>query len=421
LGETTPSFAVESAWPGVHAAGGFDLVVGNPPWVRAERLAPDDRESLRGRYRWWQPSGKGWRHLPDLSVAFVERGMELLRVGGTLGLLLPNKLATVGYATTMRNALTATATLRCVADVTADPRAGFQATTYPMVLVAGKRAAAADHLVRLRLGADTGTVPQSTWRQAGSWSLGGAAAIEVAQRLATTFPPLGTTLRPGLGLKTGANHLFIDPPAALEPWCRPALRGRDISRFRACPSADLLWPADARGRPMAALPDGLMTHLIRHREALLRRSDLGAGPWWRLFRTELATSRWRVVWADLARHFAATALLDSAIVPLNSCYLIAVQDDAAMHALTAWCNARPIGALARLSAEQAANGYARFGARVVGQLPLPDDVLRDPVLVELGAGGERTPGEAIDQYVIARLGLRAHEVEALDAVAATAS
>src|SRR5205085_1714263 len=73
-----PFFAFEVHAPDVMAAGGFTVVVGNPPWVRAERLAPDQRELLGSRFSWWRGSGRrGFSHLPDLCVAFLERSLEL--------------------------------------------------------------------------------------------------------------------------------------------------------------------------------------------------------------------------------------------------------------------------------------------------------------------------------------------------------
>src|SRR5439155_25180101 len=52
----------------------FDLVMGNPPWVRAERLAPRVRETLASRYTCWRHAAtRGFAHLPDLAVAFIER------------------------------------------------------------------------------------------------------------------------------------------------------------------------------------------------------------------------------------------------------------------------------------------------------------------------------------------------------------
>src|SRR5207244_6232505 len=83
-----------------------DLVVGNPPWVRGERLPARVRETLAHRYPSWRPSAvRGFGHLPDLAVAFVERALELAAPGGCVALLVPAKLASSGYAEPLRQRL----------------------------------------------------------------------------------------------------------------------------------------------------------------------------------------------------------------------------------------------------------------------------------------------------------------------------
>jgi hypothetical protein len=71
-----PFLAFESHFGDVLSCGGFDLLTGNPPWVRAERLPPRVRETLASRYGCWRSHGArggGFSHLPDLAVAFTER------------------------------------------------------------------------------------------------------------------------------------------------------------------------------------------------------------------------------------------------------------------------------------------------------------------------------------------------------------
>ena len=77
-----------------------------------EELPRTLRQELAERYRWFRPAGgRGYRNYPDLSVAFVERGLELLSPGGMLALLVPAKLATAGYAAALRHGLASGTTL----------------------------------------------------------------------------------------------------------------------------------------------------------------------------------------------------------------------------------------------------------------------------------------------------------------------
>ena len=414
------AFAMSVAFaPVLTRRGGFDLVIGNPPWVRAERIPQSVRQQLSARYRWWTSGdGRGWRHLPDLAVAFVERSTQLLRGGGTFALLLPAKLATAGYATAMRAGVATQLTLHRVADLTDDPRAGFEATTYPLAIVASRRVPQPDHAVRLGLERDAPTIPQGEWRNSGSWSTGSPHGQRILARLTARHPALAAQVTAQLGVKTGANAVFLNPPAELAAYCRGAVRGRDVRAFRAESRARLLWPAGRRGEPWHELPAEVSSYLHGEQDRLQRRADWQKGPWWRLFRTTGATAPHRVVWCDLAPVLRATTLTDPDMVPLNSCYVAALPSASSAEALTAWLNSTWIGALARLVAEPASGGCARFAARAVGTVPLPAGVLGDPVLAAMThAAIDHNVSEALDEYVAQRLGLDTDDRAVLGAVA----
>ncbi len=384
-----PWFQVECQFADVMAAGGFDVVLGNPPWVRAEVLPPRMRSALASRYRWWRGAGRGFRHQPDLALAFLERAVELTAPGGVVAFLLPAKLATAQYASRCRGALARGATLHHLVDLTGDPLGRFEATTYPAALIVSRRRPAPDHEVRGSLSVGRGArQPQSALDER-PWSLSDPGLAALAARLRSRFPPLERRFLPQLGVKTGANAVFLEPPPSVEPAViRLALRGRDVRPFGVEPRLRLLYPHDARGAVLPRLPEGARLHLERHGRLLRARADYRDGPAWTLFRTGSALAPCRVVWSDLARQLHAAALLPPAadgIVPLNSCYLVAVERPEEAGALAAWLNCSWLRALARLEADPAGSGYARFNARVVGALPCPETIFADPRLARAGA------------------------------------
>ncbi len=412
-------FAIDAAFAPITAGrGGFDLVVGNPPWVRAEKLPQATRDALATRYRWWRSNGPGWRHLPDLSVAFVERGFNLLAPGGTLSFLLPAKIATAGYATVCRAGLITRSTLHRVADLSHDPRAGFEATTYPLAVVASRSLPSTGHAVRLGLGNDDPAQLQSAWRDGSVWLTASPDAQRIASRLARHHPALAEFITPQLGVKTGANTAFLNPPEALREWSRPAIRGRDIRCFLAAPGTTVLWPADLRGTPWQYLPPAVAVYLGPARARLERRADQHGGPWWQLFRTRAATAPHRVAWRDLAPELQAAVVHDADAVPLNTCYVAAVSSAGIADSLAAWLNATPIRALARMHAEPAAGGCARFAARAVGSVPLPRDALGHAALISLARAAAAGNIQAdLDRCVSDLLGLSDDERAVLDGLA----
>jgi hypothetical protein len=408
-------FVAEAAFAGVRARGGFDLVVGNPPWVRAERLPAATRDALTARYQWWRGTGDGWRHRPDLAVAFLERSLEWLAPNGTLALLVPAKLATADYAVRCRAELADRTTLHCVADLQEDPRAGFEAAVYPMALIASRRQATADHAVRNGLGLGTATRPQAHWCGGVPWVARSSAHVaRICRHLAASHPMLGQRHHPSLGVKTGANEAFLAPPPALDPYTRPAVRGRDVRDGQVIGQVPLLWPADARGTAWNALPPPVAAHLARHRERLESRTDARSGQcWWSLFRTRPATAPHRVVWPDVARTLD-TVVLTGEAVPLNSCYVIATGTAGEARALAGYLRTPLLTALARLGAEPARGGFARFGARVVRHLPLPASVMHDATLLAAGENpADRDIADAAAQRVAHLLALDATDADRL--------
>lgn len=85
---------------------GFDVIVGNPPYISLEKLRQD--ASVYGRMRQLDERnmpGKTYRTLVsrgDIYGLFVERALQLLRKGGHLGFIIPNKWTKVGYGQPLR-------------------------------------------------------------------------------------------------------------------------------------------------------------------------------------------------------------------------------------------------------------------------------------------------------------------------------
>lgn len=77
----------QAAFPQVFAQGGFDCVIGNPPYVKLQnfrRREPAVAAWLTDRYKAASTGNF------DMYLPFIERGLELLRPGGRLGFIAPN-------------------------------------------------------------------------------------------------------------------------------------------------------------------------------------------------------------------------------------------------------------------------------------------------------------------------------------------
>ncbi len=388
-----PSFDFDTHFGDVTAAGGFDLVVGNPPWVRAESLPVSTRAHFKERFRWWRTGSRGgYGHQPDLAVAFLERGWELTRPGGVMAMLVPAKVATAAYGAAARNALSESGTVLAVADLTQVPDAAFDATTYPLAIVARSQRPPACHRPRLDLEPLAGAAVVALAPLGAPWILAPDSLQTALSRL-RRHPPLSDSTRIQLGVKTGANHLFMAPGPDIEgELLRPAVHGRDLRPFVATPSDRIVWTHDARGDVRLSLPPGAARHFERHAEALRKRADTGGAVPWTLFRAGAGRQVPRVIWADLARRLEAACLVEPPSldwIPLNSCYVVLANSTAEALALCAWLNSTWIRAAARVTADPASGSFARFNARAVGAVPLPPAALEDERLSALARRGGR--------------------------------
>jgi hypothetical protein len=407
-----PWFHYQSHFADVFVRGGFDVVLGNPPWLRSEAIPADLRRQLTIRYRWWRGNRGTYGNFPDLAVAFLERALELTAPDGVVAMLIPAKIASAGYGTNARHALASTTTLHAVADLTGGTGAVFDATVYPLALVGSKTLPSAGHRVRTTLDlADGAKIRQSELRGGGPWILVSQSVRQIAARLAADHPTLGEFSTCHLGVKTGLNRVFLNPPADVEPEVlRWAIRGRDLKAFRWDRKVRLLWTHTTGGEVAPQLPPLATSYLRAHETALRSRKDFRTGAWWAVFRAVPAVASYRVVWADLSRHLTAIALTtgsDRECVPLNSCYVAPAASAIRAEALAAWLNSSWIRALARLGAVPASGGFARHNARVIAGLPLASSALDEPglaLLARAGRSGEEFQSH-LDELVARHLGL----------------
>ncbi|MDQ7033612.1 MAG: TaqI-like C-terminal specificity domain-containing protein [Anaerolineae bacterium] len=92
------SFNWQERFPDVFERGGFDVVIGNPPYVRQETLAIGFKEYAQSAYETYAGTA-------DLYVYFVEKGYKLLRENGRMGYILPNKWLRANYGKKLREFL----------------------------------------------------------------------------------------------------------------------------------------------------------------------------------------------------------------------------------------------------------------------------------------------------------------------------
>jgi adenine-specific DNA-methyltransferase len=122
------------------APGKFDLLIGNPPYVRQEELKAVTVRDSSGENRPLKEILKEqyecYTGTADLYVYFFERSLQLLRIGGVLSFITSNKYFRAGYGEKLRAYLLYATAPRVILDF-GDTNI-FTAVAYPCILVTEK-------------------------------------------------------------------------------------------------------------------------------------------------------------------------------------------------------------------------------------------------------------------------------------------
>jgi hypothetical protein len=227
----------------------FDLVVGNPPYVRIEDLPRRVLEQYRSLFSTATDRA-------DLYVAFIEQGLRLLSANGVLAYITANRFAKNLYGRALRTLITRSFHVRYYLNLEHTQPFLSDVSAYPAILVIDRqrgqptRAATLDRidpqaLECVRREAVAITQSRSVVSEFQDWYPGGAPWISTCaderERLASFARDLvlleesapGTKV--GIGIATGADRVFILPGFTAEiEWDRqlPLALAKDITNHQ---------------------------------------------------------------------------------------------------------------------------------------------------------------------------------------------
>jgi hypothetical protein len=337
---------------------GFDIVIGNPPYVRQERLS-SDKAYLQACY------SDVYSGTADVYVFFLKRGVRILRRSGMLSYIVSNKWLRATYAKGLRDFLSTQAKLIELLDFGHSDI--FKNTdTFPCILVVRTPHAEIPDFSGSFLYCDVSDlnrgkrslevfideagiqVPFLNLRSEG-WMLEQQDVVELMQKLAENHPKLREHVAGKMlnGVKTGLNQAFciddftrrrlIEEDPKSEMLLRRLLRGRNIQRWTSewdgewiivIPSSlNQSWPwSNFNSKRAEEVFRNEFPAIHRHfqpfRQRLIRRSDQGKF-WWELRSCDYykAFDEPKILVQGILYHSTFSLNVDRYFL-LNSCYFI---------------------------------------------------------------------------------------------------
>ncbi|MCD4845323.1 MAG: Eco57I restriction-modification methylase domain-containing protein, partial [Methanosarcinales archaeon] len=228
----------------IMSGGGFDCVIGNPPYVRQE-LLKERKEYFKDHYQVYQGTA-------DLCAYFIEKGVSLLRSGGFFSYIVANKWMRANYGKALRQWLK-TKRIEEIVDF-GDLSVFKNATTYPCIMrICNGEPRSTFEVTQVEtlefsdLG-DYVEEHQYTVNQGGlddgGWSLVDEETQAVLDKIRNTGVPLGEYVDGKIyyGIKTGLNEAFVIDSSIRDKLIaedsksaeliKPFLAGKDIKRYQ---------------------------------------------------------------------------------------------------------------------------------------------------------------------------------------------
>lgn len=207
---------------------GFDFVVGNPPYVRHEEIPHGLRAEYKSRYA-------TMRGRADLYVPFIERSLSLLKEGGRLGFISPDRWTKNRYGSALRHLVAENFHLKIYVDMSSVQPFQANVAAYPAITIISRERPGPTRVVVLpsieksrmselaevlkseSLPAHPQVQEVKMAAKEAPWVRMPSEAMVLLERLEQGFPHLEAAgCRVGIGVATGADKAFIGEFATLD-------------------------------------------------------------------------------------------------------------------------------------------------------------------------------------------------------------
>jgi TaqI-like C-terminal specificity domain/Eco57I restriction-modification methylase len=331
--------------------GGFDIQVANPPYVRQEAIV-DMKPTLKKVFP------QTYNGTSDLYCYFYARSLQLLKPGGMLAFISPNKWFRAGYGNKLRQYIADNCDIHSITDFGELP-VFKSAATFPMIFVSQSRGKDVSNQristkftqveslvapypdVKALIQACGNFLPHNAI-DGSSWLLTDRTSADKIKQMESKGIPLGQYVKGEIyyGVKTGFNQAFVldsetrdqlisEDPASKEI-IKPLLVGDDVRK----------WYVKNKGKWLIVTSVGIdikkypaiFNHLQQWQPQLEKRCDKG-NHWWKLRSCAYyaAFGQPKIIFPDIAKESRFTFDVDgkylsntSYCIPGNDLYLLGI-------------------------------------------------------------------------------------------------
>jgi hypothetical protein len=378
---TDRPFDWRAAFPEVFARGGFDIVIGNPPYVRMELIKPV-KPYLEKNYVVAADRA-------DLYAYFFERGVGILKDGGRLGYISSSTFFRTGSGENLRTFLGDRVAIETVIDF-GDLQLFEGVTTYPAIVTLRKVAEPDGCLSFLTV---TDTLPDDlsaafeeravamprTRLTSGSWRFEKDALARLREKIVAGRQTLGEVYgNPAAGIKTGRNDAFIidsetrkrliDADQACEKLIKPFAMGDSVYKWATVDRDNWIIYIPRDSIKIDAYP-AIRHHLLHFKPSLESRAL--DQEWFELQQAQSNYEKYfnssKLVFRDISDQ-PTFSLSDSPLYIDMTCFCLPTDDGALLSLLNSsvawffWKSLTP----------ELRGGFFRLKRQFVVQLPIPN-------------------------------------------------
>lgn len=422
--EATNVFSWKEAYPNVFKKGGFDYIVGNPPYIEVKNYnvsLPSMARYIKKKYN----SCK--KDKIDLAIPFIEKGISLLNDKGRMGYIVQKRFFKTEYGEALRQEMSKNHQLLKIYDYRENDL--FNGViTYVAIIVCGHNTSG--HVEFRDSVGNSYNIPQM---EIGSkpWNFDNPELWRMAERLARKHGSLQNicSVRVGIqvlwrdayqikvscvkdGLIYGRtkldNNVILEEAACrallcnekIEPFLQPGYTTYVIfpytisskSTVRRIPYSEFKSSYPKAGE-----------YLDKHKETILanvqiqpdRVRGLDRDEYWHIYTREshLDDEARKVCVPMTSKEPVATYLQDSAVYCDNANIFYLRFDNETkerMYAISAIINSTPFATMARMFANPQQNGYFKFSKQFLNPVPFPCAAFTEnsPEMMELAEIGE---------------------------------